>query len=137
MLKRILGGLSLLALAGSVFANTTHSASKAAPDPHEAQWQREHAAYERDVAYADLDQHPIVGSRAYESSLIEARYHLALARVDAVTLRDASKARSEIDQTREFLQTAETLGSPADRELLQRFVARLDTQLATYLHKND
>ena len=138
MVKPLFGGMLFFALVASIpamtsSASTQHNPPNTDTDTDTVQWQREHAAYERDVAYADLYHDRGSNNIAFESSLIEAMYHLRLARVDTLSTHDVLSTRAELERTHQYLHTAENSANGLARERLLGLEDRFQNQFGPYM----
>ena len=89
-------------------------------------WERTQALAERDVEYLANGWARYRAESPLKSDLIEARLHLANARIDLFTGHESGKARKELESTRMFLdQAAEAASKQQAEDRDKKQIARL------------
>lgn len=86
------------------------------------QWEKEHAAYERDLDYSTINT---TGDYKTKRTLVEAKYFLSLAYMDLNYNRDKSIAVKDIDHALSLLKASLATSSPRDKTAIKSIQANL------------
>jgi hypothetical protein len=129
-------GVTLATAAGTATASAASPAipAVAAAIPVDAStidWQRERAAYLRDLAFAaaadDSRNHAEYQQRA---ALINARYFVKNAEIDAVDLHDTHEAQQDLQRARPFLDRVERQTQGTEHAHLEAVMSELQADSA-------
>ena len=119
--------LACTPLSATKASDTTPAPSHAkqqtdATDTSTKQWEKERAAYERDLDYSTINS---IGEYKTKRTLVETKYYLSLAYMDLNYNRDKSIAVKDIDRALSWLKSSMTTASPQDMDALKSIQTNL------------